>query len=132
MINEMKLQAYVENEEIYEFDNEQAFLDFVNTERKASWSDQFPNDFKTFEETKAVDGKFLFQYKGKYYWIAFESCLNVYENSFVKLVELLEQRESDYEIRNGMFSMYLGNQYIEFPKTDGEKARELIEEIENW
>lgn len=132
MINEMKLQAYVENEEIYEFDTEQEFLDFVNAERRVSWSDQFPNDFRTFEETKAVDGKFLFSHKGKYYWIAFDGCLDIYENSFLKLIELLEQRESDYEIQNGMFSMYLGNQYIEFPKADMEKASELIEEIKNW
>lgn len=77
-INEMKLAEYVEDEEVYEFENEAEFLDFVNTERAMFWSAEHPNEFKTFEETKSFGAEYLLCYKGKYYWIAFEHCLDIY------------------------------------------------------
>lgn len=78
-INEAKLREYVEDEEVYEFENEAEFLDFVNTERRMFWSDEHPNDFKNFEETKKFGAEYLLSHKGKFYWIAWEHCLDIYE-----------------------------------------------------
>lgn len=78
-INELKLKEYIEDEEIYEFDSEKDFLDFVNTERKMFWSYEHPNEFKTFEDTKIFGGEYLLNHNDKYYWIAYEHCLDVYE-----------------------------------------------------
>lgn len=78
-INELKLQEYVNDDEIYVFENEAEYLEFVNTERRMFWSFEHSNDFKTFEETKAFGGEYLLHHNGKYYWIAFEHALDIYE-----------------------------------------------------
>lgn len=78
-INEEKLREYVEDEEVYEFDSEIEFLEFVNAERAMFWAFDYPNDFKNFEETKKFGGEYLLSFKGKYYWIAWEHCLDIYE-----------------------------------------------------
>lgn len=51
---------------------------------------------------------------------------------FIKLLEILESRDAQYEIVEDMFSMYLGNQYIEFSKFNEDRTDELIEEIEKY
>lgn len=78
-INEKLLNQYIENDEVYVFDSEEEYLDFVNTERRMFWADVHPIDFRAFEETKALGGEYLFKYQDKYYWIAFEHCLDVYK-----------------------------------------------------
>lgn len=78
-MNETKLNQYIEDDEVYVFDSEKEYLDFVNTERRMFWADVHPHDFQSFEETKAFGGEYLFEHNGKYYWIAFEHCLDIYE-----------------------------------------------------
>lgn len=51
---------------------------------------------------------------------------------FIDLLVILEQREAQYEIVEDIFSMYLGNQFIEFSKLNEKKTTELIEEIEKY
>lgn len=51
---------------------------------------------------------------------------------FIELLKTLEEREAQYEIVGDMFSMYLGNQYIEFSKFNKTKIAELVEEIEKY
>lgn len=51
---------------------------------------------------------------------------------FIKLLEILESRDAQYEIVEDMFSMYLGNQYIEFSKFNEDRTDELIEEIKKY
>lgn len=51
---------------------------------------------------------------------------------FIDLLVILEQREAQYEIAEDIFSMYLGNQFIEFSKLNEKKTTELIEEIEKY
>lgn len=51
---------------------------------------------------------------------------------FIKLLEILESRDAQYDIMGDIFSMYLGNQYIEFSKFNEDKTDELIEEIQKY
>lgn len=50
---------------------------------------------------------------------------------FIKLLQILEEREAQYDIVGDMFSMYLGNMLVEFSKFNQDKTLELIEEIES-
>ena len=78
-MNETKLNQYIEDDEVYVFDSESEFLEFVNEERRTAWTDVHLYDFQTFEETKAFGGEYFLKYNDKYYWIAFEHCLDIYE-----------------------------------------------------
>ena len=51
---------------------------------------------------------------------------------FIELLEILESRDAQYEIVGDIFSMYLGNKFIEFSKFNEDKTDELIEEIEKY
>lgn len=51
---------------------------------------------------------------------------------FIKLLQILENRDAQYEIVEDIFSMYLGNQFISFSKFNEDKTDELIEEIEKY
>lgn len=53
----------------------------------------------------------------------------MYNSKFIDLLEILENRQSQYEIIEDVFSMYLGNQLMEFSKFNEERTVELIEEI---
>lgn len=56
----------------------------------------------------------------------------MHNQKFIDLLVILEQREAQYEIVEDIFSMYLGNQFIEFSKLNEKKTTELIEEIEKY
>lgn len=51
---------------------------------------------------------------------------------FIKLLEILESRDAQYDIIGDIFSMYLGNQFIEFSKFNEDKTDDLIEEIKKY
>lgn len=51
---------------------------------------------------------------------------------FIDLLKILEEREAQYDVVGDMFSMYLGNQLVEFSKFNKTKIAELIEEIEKY
>lgn len=53
----------------------------------------------------------------------------MYNPKFIDLLEILENRQAQYEIIEDVFSMYLGNQLVEFSKFNEERTLELIEEI---
>lgn len=53
----------------------------------------------------------------------------MYNPKFIDLLEILENRQAQYEIIEDVFSMYLGNQLVEFSKFNEERTVELIEEI---
>ena len=44
----------------------------------------------------------------------------------------LREREADYTIENGWFSMYLGNEHIRFKIEDEEQTWWLLDMIWNW
>lgn len=44
----------------------------------------------------------------------------------------LREREADYTIENGWFSMYLGNECIRFKIEDEEQTWWLLDMIWNW
>lgn len=44
----------------------------------------------------------------------------------------LREREADYTIENGWFSMYLGNERIRFKIEDEEQTWWLLDMIWNW
>lgn len=78
-INEAKLREYVDDEEIYEFETEQDLLKEINEERFQFWNNEYPNDFKAFEELEPFAGEMVFKHKNKYYWILCTECLDIYE-----------------------------------------------------
>lgn len=52
---------------------------------------------------------------------------------FIKLLEILEERDWEYEINShGIFYVVIGNQEFEFDKTDKAETLELIDLLENW
>lgn len=53
----------------------------------------------------------------------------MYNPKFIDLLEILENRQAQYEIIEDVFSMYLGNQLVEFSKFNEQRTLELIEEI---
>lgn len=53
----------------------------------------------------------------------------MYNPKFIDLLEILENRQAQYEIIGDVFSMYLGNQLVEFSKFNEDRTDELIEEI---
>ncbi len=53
----------------------------------------------------------------------------MYNPKFIDLLEILENRQAQYEIIEDVFSMYLGNQLVEFSKFNEQRTIELIEEI---
>lgn len=53
----------------------------------------------------------------------------MYNPKFIDLLEILENRQAQYEIIEDVFSMYLGNQLVEFSKFNEKRTVELIEEI---
>lgn len=55
--------------------------------------------------------------------------MKLYNPKFIDLLEILENRQAQYEIIEDVFSMYLGNQLIEFSKFNEKRTIELIEEI---
>lgn len=78
-INEKKLEEYLYLEEIERFDTLEEYLHFINEERRLFYSKEYPSDFTTFEDAKRLGWKYQFEHKGKYYWIYFDACLDVYE-----------------------------------------------------
>lgn len=50
----------------------------------------------------------------------------------LELLWELEQREADYIIKNGWFSMYLGNNFIRFNINDEDQTDWLLDELWNW
>lgn len=77
-INEMKLAEYVADNEVYEYETEQELLKEINEERFLFWSNEYPNEFKAFEELEPFAGEMVFKYKNKYYWILCTECLDLY------------------------------------------------------
>lgn len=77
-INEEKLAKYIEDAMIEVYDSEADFLTAVNEDRQAVWSDTYPNDFKTFEEAKALCAEYAFVHQNRYHKIAYRECLDVY------------------------------------------------------
>lgn len=51
---------------------------------------------------------------------------------FIELLIILEEREWDYYIENGLFYIMLGNMEFEFMKTDRQKTIELLDIVKNW
>ena len=51
---------------------------------------------------------------------------------FIKLLEILEERDWQYDIMQDVFYIVLGNQEFEFSKHNKLKTLALIEAIENW
>lgn len=54
------------------------------------------------------------------------------DKNIIKLINTLNEKEWEYQIINGVFSMILGNKEIVFHVEEEEKAKKLIEIIENW
>lgn len=50
----------------------------------------------------------------------------------LELLWELDQREADYTIENGWFSMYLGNSFIHFNIKDEDQTDWLLDELWNW
>ena len=78
-INELKLKEYVADSEVYEYETEHDLLKEINEERFLFWSNEYPNDFKAFEELEPFAGEMVFKHKNKYYWILCTECLDIYE-----------------------------------------------------
>lgn len=51
---------------------------------------------------------------------------------FIELLTILEERNWDYYIENGIFYILLGNQEFEFMKTDRQKTIDLLDIVKNW
>lgn len=51
---------------------------------------------------------------------------------FIKLLEILEERDWQYEIMQDRFYIVLGNMEFEFSKHDKSKTVELIDIIKEW
>lgn len=52
--------------------------------------------------------------------------------NMIELINTLNENEWEYQIINGVFHMTLGNDEEMFHVSNEEKAKELIEVIENW
>ena len=78
-INESKLQAYIEDESILEYDTTEEYIKEMNIER-LGYPKDYPNEFKTLEDVKKMAGEYQFTYKGKVYSILFDEALDVYED----------------------------------------------------
>lgn len=50
----------------------------------------------------------------------------------LELLWELDEREADYTIENGWFSMYLGNSFIRFNIKDEDQTDWLLDELWNW
>lgn len=50
----------------------------------------------------------------------------------LELLWELDQREADYIVENGWFSMYLGNSFIRFNIKDEDQTDWLLDELWNW
>ena len=75
-INEELLNKYLQEDLIFEFKDEKEFMDYVIYN-----CPDIPSEYtKDIDSIKEYFGKFLFEYKGKYYSIGYGEALDVYNN----------------------------------------------------
>lgn len=78
VINESKLEEYIEDESIMKYDSLEEFLGEMNIDR-LMYEEQFPNEFTSFEDVVAFSGHYTFMHDQVIYWISYDHALDVYE-----------------------------------------------------